>query len=258
MDADQSGRGGVSQGRSNSASDCDSLPAMAPPWLTPSGDALGEAVVGVLFMAAALLLWAAQQLARRGWRRSPWYGVAGLVLVFVIATLHSGEVEEPLVGLAATVLFFTASLAAVTVTIAGLMSRNGDIGADLAEPRVRLQRAKSLGIATEPPGTTRTRWKDSGLTRWPSLSWSHRQAWEPLRRGWRYRVVRAFTDEQGIIHPPGEEWIYRGYSYLPYDAGLTLFVKLSGDDGFWGIRLCGLDPDQRDVMDRTEKYLARP
>jgi len=42
--------------------------------------------------------------------------------------------------------------------------------------------------------------------------------------GKKYRVVKVFTDYDGIVHEIGETWIYQGTNFLPYDDGLTLHV----------------------------------
>jgi hypothetical protein len=40
--------------------------------------------------------------------------------------------------------------------------------------------------------------------------------------GPKYKVIKTFTDYDGITHPPGETWTYSGTSFLPYEDGLTL------------------------------------
>jgi hypothetical protein len=49
-----------------------------------------------------------------------------------------------------------------------------------------------------------------------------------LRRGRLYRVTRAFTDHDGAVHPVGEVWAFRGWNFLPYDDGLSLFAVVDG------------------------------
>ncbi|MQX35658.1 DUF3601 domain-containing protein [Roseospira navarrensis] len=51
---------------------------------------------------------------------------------------------------------------------------------------------------------------------------------DTLRRGRLYRVTRAFTDYDGEVHPVGEIWAFRGYNFLPYDDGLSLFAVVDG------------------------------
>jgi hypothetical protein len=43
--------------------------------------------------------------------------------------------------------------------------------------------------------------------------------------GRTYRVLRPFTDFDGVIHPEGETWLFKGYDFLPYDDGLTLWIE---------------------------------
>lgn len=49
-----------------------------------------------------------------------------------------------------------------------------------------------------------------------------------LRPGRTYRVCREFTDYDGMVHQPGESWVYEGTNFLAYDDGLTLHVLLDG------------------------------
>ena len=46
--------------------------------------------------------------------------------------------------------------------------------------------------------------------------------------GQTYRIVRAFTDYDGVPHPVGETWRFVSKSFLPYEDGLTLFVEQEG------------------------------
>ncbi len=67
------------------------------------------------------------------------------------------------------------------------------------------------------------------------FGWFKRQkgrAAEPflfLRPGDRYRVVRSFVDHDGVDHPVGESWTFLRSNFLPYEDGVSLFVK--GADG---------------------------
>lgn len=44
-----------------------------------------------------------------------------------------------------------------------------------------------------------------------------------LTPGHTYSLVRGFTDHDGCQHEPDDYWRYLGYSFLPYEDGLTLF-----------------------------------
>ncbi len=49
---------------------------------------------------------------------------------------------------------------------------------------------------------------------------------QPLSPGQRYRVVRAFVDYDQRVHPVGETWMFEHTSFLPYEDGLTLHVRV--------------------------------
>jgi hypothetical protein len=51
---------------------------------------------------------------------------------------------------------------------------------------------------------------------------------QALVPGQRYRVVRAFTDHDGGLHPVGETWVFEGTHFVPYHDGLTLQVSAGG------------------------------
>jgi hypothetical protein len=76
-----------------------------------------------------------------------------------------------------------------------------------------------------------------------------------LRIGARYRVVAPFTDFDRERHEPGEAWIFRGHSFLPYDEGLSLFV-LPEDGVEQQIRLRWLPDDQGYIIDNLSAYIA--
>jgi hypothetical protein len=76
-----------------------------------------------------------------------------------------------------------------------------------------------------------------------------------LKSGRRYRVTQSFTDYDGDVHPVGEEWTYLGYSFLPYDDGLSWFVSLDGA-GEWHIRMQWREEEQAPVIDALPSYLV--
>lgn len=49
-----------------------------------------------------------------------------------------------------------------------------------------------------------------------------------LTAGRTYRVMKEFTDYDGIIHKVGDTWKYMSHNFLPYDDGLTLCVERDG------------------------------
>lgn len=74
-----------------------------------------------------------------------------------------------------------------------------------------------------------------------------------LRARRRYRVVRAFTDYDGDVHPAGEQWTFMGTAFLPHADGLSMFV--SPDDVHeWHIRM---GPEQRRVRNEIGTYVQR-
>ncbi len=50
-----------------------------------------------------------------------------------------------------------------------------------------------------------------------------------LRAGERYEVIQAFTDYDQHLHAVGESWVFLGYSFLPYDDGMSFFVSFDGE-----------------------------
>ena len=73
--------------------------------------------------------------------------------------------------------------------------------------------------------------------------------------GDRYRVVHEFIDVDGDVHPVGEQWTFRGYSFVPYDDGLSLFVSFTGDEE-WLIRLQDRPSAQSHIINDLEAFVA--
>ena len=46
-----------------------------------------------------------------------------------------------------------------------------------------------------------------------------------LVSGQTYRVIKAFVDYDGTVHPVNESWRFIKKSFLPYEDGLSLFVE---------------------------------
>jgi Domain of unknown function (DUF3601) len=76
-----------------------------------------------------------------------------------------------------------------------------------------------------------------------------------LRAGQRYRVKREFSDHDGHAHPRGEEWLFLGYSFAPYDDGMSFFVSLDGAQE-WQIRLQWRAEEQGHVLDHLSEYVG--
>lgn len=73
---------------------------------------------------------------------------------------------------------------------------------------------------------------------------------QTMEPGRAYAVVRAFTDFDGRERPVGERWVFRGYSFLPYDDGLTLHT-----DPGPGVRLQWRPETQGEVIDNLGDYI---
>lgn len=72
-----------------------------------------------------------------------------------------------------------------------------------------------------------------------------------LQPGDRLRVIRGFTDFDGVSWAEGQALEYVGYSYFPYDGGYT-FTFSEGT-----LRLAHVDPANRRVLGRPEEFFAR-
>jgi hypothetical protein len=70
-----------------------------------------------------------------------------------------------------------------------------------------------------------------------------------------YRVVKPFTDFDGAIHDSGERWIFTGKNFLPYDDGLTVYVKR--DDRDHTFRMQWRDDAQGDVISNFSDYVIQ-
>ena len=75
-----------------------------------------------------------------------------------------------------------------------------------------------------------------------------------LHAGEWYRVVKSFMDFDEDEHSPGEHWEFLGYSFLPYDDGLSLFVSLDGTRE-WHIRMQDGPEEQGSILENLGDYL---
>lgn len=78
-------------------------------------------------------------------------------------------------------------------------------------------------------------------------------SWEFLQRGKRYRVVKAFVDQDGDTHAPGETWTFVGSAFQPQEDGLSLFVQIG--DAEWQIRLQDRPEAQQAVVDDLAEHV---
>ena len=82
-----------------------------------------------------------------------------------------------------------------------------------------------------------------------------RKSFKHLAAGRRYRVVQAFRDYDRGLHIGGETWIFLGYSFLPYDDGLSLFVSLDGDRE-WAIRMQWRPEEQEEIINSLADFIS--
>ncbi|MCB0035594.1 MAG: DUF3601 domain-containing protein [Anaerolineales bacterium] len=76
-----------------------------------------------------------------------------------------------------------------------------------------------------------------------------------LKTGFTYEVIQAFTDYDGREHPVGEEWLFIGSNFLPYEDGVSLFVSYEGQGRY--IRLQHRPETQGAILDHLEAYIQR-
>lgn len=73
--------------------------------------------------------------------------------------------------------------------------------------------------------------------------------------GKSYRVLKAFTDFDGLFHDVGERWIFTGKNFLPYEDGLTLYTEKEGRQGTF--RMQWRDEAQGDVISSFSDYVMQ-
>lgn len=80
------------------------------------------------------------------------------------------------------------------------------------------------------------------------------RSYRHLLAGKKYRVATSFIDYDGDAHHAGEAWTFLGFSFLPYEDGLSLFVSLDGC-GEWLIRLQLRAEEQAEVVNNLEHHI---
>ena len=68
-----------------------------------------------------------------------------------------------------------------------------------------------------------------------------------------YRVTKAFTDYDSLVHNVGENWIFTGKSFLPYEDGLTLFTEKDGKS--ISFRMQWRNETQGQIIDDFSEYV---
>jgi len=76
-----------------------------------------------------------------------------------------------------------------------------------------------------------------------------------LKPGMRCAVRAAFIDYDGTLHEPGETWIFRGHSFLPYEDGLSLFVERA-DGTEQQIRMQWRPDKQGSIIDKLDQFIG--
>lgn len=76
-----------------------------------------------------------------------------------------------------------------------------------------------------------------------------------LVSGKTYRVIAAFKDYDGIVHPVGESWRFVKKSFLPYEDGLTLIIEMNEQE-VW-IRLQWRPETQGQLIDNFFDYVEQ-
>lgn len=67
-------------------------------------------------------------------------------------------------------------------------------------------------------------------------------------------MKQEFSDYDGHTHPAGEEWMFLGYSFSPYDDGMSFFVSLDGLQE-WQIQLQLRSEEQGHVLGHLPDYI---
>ena len=71
--------------------------------------------------------------------------------------------------------------------------------------------------------------------------------------GQTYRVITAFKDYDGSMHPIGETWRFVEKNFLPYEDGLSLFVEMNGQNT--SIRLQWRTESQGEIIDSFSGFV---
>lgn len=66
--------------------------------------------------------------------------------------------------------------------------------------------------------------------------------------------MREFADFDGDLHPAGETWQFCGYSFVPYEDGLSWFISLNGRQE-WQIRMQGRAEAQGAILGHLAEYV---
>lgn len=76
----------------------------------------------------------------------------------------------------------------------------------------------------------------------------------PLSPGCRFRVTRLFTDADGHVHNPGEEWILLGMRFSKFDDELVLGVS-KGDMEEWAVPMLWKPDKQQHIIENVAAFV---
>lgn len=82
-------------------------------------------------------------------------------------------------------------------------------------------------------------------------SWEGRHG---LVRGEAYRVVRAFQDADGDLHPVGEQWSFICATFSKFDDEIQIAICRKDGTG-WRVPLVWKPEKQADIIEHVESYL---
>lgn len=68
-----------------------------------------------------------------------------------------------------------------------------------------------------------------------------------------YKVVKAFAEYNGMLHPVGEQWRFVQENFVPYEDGLTLFVERNGQRILIQLQWC--EETQEQIIDGFSDYV---
>ncbi|MDP5208856.1 DUF3601 domain-containing protein [Microbulbifer sp. 2205BS26-8] len=75
-----------------------------------------------------------------------------------------------------------------------------------------------------------------------------------LKAGLSYRIAKSFRDYDHNVYDEGKVLKFCGSSFLPYDAGLSLFCLLNNQET--QIRLQVLPEEQEEIAHNLDQYLV--
>lgn len=75
-----------------------------------------------------------------------------------------------------------------------------------------------------------------------------------LKSGMKYRILKSFTDYDGIVYESGEVVEFIGSNFVPYEDGLSLFFVCKGKEK--QIRLQIRPEEQQEIVQNLLQYIS--